>query len=233
MATKTPVIKAQARDRFGKGEMHRMRAEGFIPGVVYGPDEDSVPLMVEERELSTLLQRISTENTIVQLELDGARKKKYQTLIREVQKHPFKSILHHVDFYCVPKGRKIPVNVPVVVHGVPEGVTEEGGLVQHVLREIEILVMPDRIPEQIDVDISHLMMHDSIHVSELETGDFDVQTDPERTVVTVVPPMEITEPEPEEEELLEGELAEGELPEDEEPEVIGEKRDEDEQEGEE
>lgn len=214
MTSKNPVMKARTRDRFGKGEMHRMRSEGLVPGVVYGHDEETVSLMIDERELSHLLNHISIENTIIDLELSGGVTKKYQTLIREVQRHPFKPILHHVDFYSVPKDRKIPVNVPIVLHGNPIGVAQEGGLVQHVLRELEIMVLPTTIPEQIDVEIGEMHMHDSIHVSDIETGEFELITDPKRTVVTVLPPVVIIEPEPEEEELLEGELPEGEEAED-------------------
>ena len=212
MAGKNPVLKAETRDRFGKGEMHRMRDEGLVPGVVYGPDEETVSLMVDEKELSHLLGSISIENTIVDLHLTGGVKKNYQTLIREVQRHPFKAVLRHVDFYCVPKGRKIPVEVPIVLHGHPVGVTEEGGLIQHVLRELEIMVLPTNIPEQIDVQISEMHLHDSIHAGDIETGDFEVLTDPKRTVVTIIAPVVVTEPEEAEEGeegLLEGELAEG------------------------
>jgi len=212
MAGKNPVIKAQTRDRFGKGEMHRMRSEGLVPGVVYGPEEETVSLMIDEKELSHLLSRISIENTIVDLQLSGGVKKSYQALIREVQRHPFKAIIRHVDFYCVPKGRKIPVEVPIVLHGHPLGVTEEGGLIQHVLRELEIMVLPDNIPEQIDVQIGEMHLHDSIHVSEIETGDYEVLTDPKRTIVTIIAPVLVTETVEEEGEegLVEGELAEGE-----------------------
>jgi len=212
MAGKNPVLKAQTRERFGKGEMHRMRNEGLVPGVVYGPDEETVSLMVDEKELSYLLSHISIENTIVDLQLSGGVKKKYQALIREVQRHPFKAVLRHVDFYSVPKGRKIPVEVPIVLHGHPIGVTEEGGLIQHVLRDLEILVLPDNIPEQIDVDIDGMHLHDSIHISEIETGDFEVLTDPNRTIVTIIAPVLVTETVEEEGEegLVEGELAEGE-----------------------
>lgn len=193
MAGKNPVIKAETRDRFGKGEMHRMRNEGFVPGVVYGPDEDTVSLMVNEKELSTLLGRISIENTIVDLQLSGGVKKSYQTLIREVQRHPFKSILRHVDFYCVPKGRKIPVEVPIVLHGHPIGVTQEGGIIQQALRELEIMVLPTNIPEQIDVNIGELHLHDSIHVADLTFADFEVLTDPKRTIVSIIAPALVPE----------------------------------------
>ncbi len=207
MASKNPVIKAQTRDRFGKGEMHRMRAEGMVPGVVYGPDEETVSLMVDAKEMFHLLDHVSIENTIVDLDLSGTVKKKYKTLIREVQRHPFKSVLHHIDFFCVPKGRKISVQVPIILHGTPVGVTEQGGIVQHALRELEIMVLPTNIPEHIDVDISGLNINDSIHVSDLKDGGYEVLTDEHSSVVSVVPPVVITEPTEGEEELAEGILA--------------------------
>ncbi len=208
MANKNPVFKARTRNRFGKGEMHRMRAAGQVPGVVYGPDEETVALLVDARELNHLLQHISTENTIVDLDLSGDVNKKYKTLIREVQRHPFKPVLHHVDFYCVPKGRKIPVNVPIILHGTPSGVTEQGGIVQHVLRELEIMVLPTSIPNQIDIDISGLHINESIHVADLKSGDFEILTDEDRSIVSVVPPVVVAEPTTDDEELADGELPE-------------------------
>lgn len=208
MASNNPVFKARTRDRFGKGEMHRMRAAGQVPGVVYGPEEETVALMVDAKELHYLLNHISTENTIIDLDLSGAVSKQYKTLIREVQRHPFKPILHHVDFYCVPMDRKISVRVPIVLHGSPVGVAEQDGIIQHVLRELEIMVLPTSIPEQIDVDISELHIHESIHVADLEKGDFELLTNEHRTIVSVVPPVVIVEPVEEEEELAEGELPE-------------------------
>jgi large subunit ribosomal protein L25 len=169
------------------------------------------------------LKYVSVENTIVDLELSGTVKKKYKTLLRDIQRHPFKPMLYHVDFYSVPKDRKIAVNVPIVLHNTPVGVHDEGGLLQHVLRELEIMVLPTAIPEQIDLDITELHMHDSIHVSDVESGDFEILTEPSRTIVTVIPPVVITEPSAEEEEeLAEGELPEGEeAPEGEAPEDTG------------
>jgi large subunit ribosomal protein L25 len=213
MAGKNPVLNAETRDRFGKGEMHRMRVEGYVPGVVYGPDEETVSLMVKERELSQLLGRISVENTIVDLALSGKVKKNYQTLIREIQRHPFKPVLNHVDFYCVPKGRKISVEVPIILHGSPKGVTEEGGMLQHVLHSLEIMVLPTNIPEHITVDISGMHLHDSIHVADIATEEFEVLTDQKRTIVTVVAPAMISD-------SVEGEMEEHEVT------VIGHENDE-------
>jgi large subunit ribosomal protein L25 len=209
MARKNPVVKAQTRDRFGKGEMHRMRDEGLVPGVVYGPDEETVSLMVDAKEMFHLLNHVSIENTIVDLDLSGEVKKKYKTLIREVQRHPFKEVLRHIDFYCVPKGRKISVQVPIVLHGTAIGVTEQGGIVQHALRELEIMVLPTDIPEQIVVDISELHINESIHVSDLKDEGFEILSDELSSIVSVVPPVVIAEPEEDEDELAEGELAEG------------------------
>lgn len=210
MASKNPVVKAQTRDRFGKGEMHRLRSEGQVPGVVYGPDEETVSLMVDAKDLHYLLDHVSIENTIVDLDLSGGVNKKYKTLVREVQRHPFKAVLHHVDFYCVPMGRKIAIQVPIALHGNPIGVSEQGGLIQHMLRELEVLVLPTDIPEQIDIEIGGLNMHESIHVSDLDLGDTEILTDELSAIVSVVPPVVIVEPEDDEDELAEGELAEGE-----------------------
>jgi large subunit ribosomal protein L25 len=179
-------MKAQTRDVFGKGEMNRLRRSGRIPAVVYGPGEETVPVSVDEHELKLLLQRVSFENTIIELEVTGKVEKKYQTLIREIQRHPYRPQLHHLDFYSVPMDRAIHVEVPILLHGNPLGVRNEGGLIQQVLRDLEILVLPDKIPEHITIDINELHLHESIHVENLTRGDYEILTDPRRTVVTIV-----------------------------------------------
>jgi large subunit ribosomal protein L25 len=128
-----------------------------------------------------------------------------------------------VDFYCVPEGRKVHLEVPIVLHGTSVGVRMQGGLIQHVLRDLEIMVLPTQIPEHIVVDISELKIGDSIHVEHLAKGDYDVLTDPHQTVVTVVPPVIIKEPVEEVEavEAVEEEPAE--------PEVISRKKEIEEQ----
>ena len=183
------VLKAETRDSFGKNEMHRLRKRGFVPGVVYGPGQKPLAVSVDNHELSHLLQEITFENTIIELKLSGKSRKRLQTLIREVQRHPFKPIIQHVDFFCVPEGRKVHVEIPIVLHGSPVGVRTQGGLLQHELRDLEILVLPGEIPEQIVVDITDLEIHDSIHVEDLPKGNYEVLTDPKRTVVTVVSPV--------------------------------------------
>jgi len=204
--SKNVTMKAQTRDVFGKGEMHRLRRSGRVPGVVYGPNEETVPVSVDEHELTLLLQHVSFENTIIDLEVTGKVEKKYQTLIREIQRHPYRPLFHHVDFYSVPMDRAIHVEVPIVLHGNPLGVRNEGGLIQQVLRDLEILVLPDKIPNHITIDISELHLHESIHVEELTRGEFEILTDPRRTVVTIVSKQVAAIPEPGEEVVPEVEV---------------------------
>lgn len=187
MATKH-VINAETRDVFGRNAMNRLRSEGRIPGVVYGPDQKPIHVSVDNRELSNLLQHVTFENTIIDLKITGKVKKNFQTLIRDLQQHPYRSQIRHLDFYCVPKGRTVSVEVPIVLEGTPAGVRSQGGLVQHTLRDLHIEVLPDNIPEQIVIDVSELLIGHSIHVSDLPKGDYQVLTDAERPIVTIIPP---------------------------------------------
>ena len=211
-------LEAVTRDSFGKSQMRRLRRTGRIPGIVYGAGEEPLPVSVDHQETAHLLQVITVENTVVDLSITGSVNKSRQILIREVQRHPYRPEIRHLDFFCLAKDRSVHVEVPIVLHGTSIGVRNQGGIVQHVLRELEILVLPSEIPEQVVVDITDLEIGDSIHVEDLDVGDFEVLTDPKNSVVSVIPPTVIKEPtvelEAEEEELVEGE-------EPEEPEVIG------------
>ncbi|MGH7571955.1 MAG: 50S ribosomal protein L25/general stress protein Ctc [Gemmatimonadota bacterium] len=212
MATNASIT-AQRREETGKGAARTHRRAGRVPGILYGHGEESVSLSVDERELSRLIHSISVENTIVDLEIgDGAS---YKVLIRELQQHPFRNEMIHVDFFHVAMDEKIYVEIPIVLLGTPVGVKNKGGVVDHSLRELEVYCLPGNIPEKVEVDISNLDIGESIHVSELSISDVEIETDPERSVVTVLAPTVIEEPE---EEVAEEELLE--------PEVIGRAREE-------
>lgn len=229
--TKNYELKAKTRDRFGKNEMHRLRNEGRVPAVVYGPKDDSLAISLDTKEVSHLFQHVSFENTIIQLDITGKVRKSLQTLIRNVQKHPYRQQIQHLDFYSVAKNRPVTVEVPIMLHGSPFGVRTQGGLVQHVLRDLEISVLPANIPEHIVVDITDLNIHESIHVEDIPKGDYEILSDLGSTVVTVVPPVIYKEPEVAE--VAEGEEAEevAEAAEEEvtEPEVIGRQKESEEQ----
>ncbi|MDX1624265.1 MAG: 50S ribosomal protein L25/general stress protein Ctc [Gemmatimonadota bacterium] len=202
-------IEATKREETGKGAARAYRREGRIPAVLYGRDQESVPLTVDEGDLHRIVQAISIENTIVDLELDGDGGGAHKVLIRELQIHPFRDEFLHVDFFEIPMDEKIRVDVPIVVEGVPEGVKNKGGVLDHQLRELEVSCMPGNIPERITLDVSELDIGEAIHVADIELPEVEIETDPERSVVAVLAPTVIEEPE--EEELPEEELAEPEL----------------------
>lgn len=216
MATNT-TIEATPRDETGKGAARAIRREGRIPGVLYGHGRDSMSLTVDAVDLAKLAGSISVDNTLVDLEVDGESTK---VLIREIQRHPFRAEMLHVDFFEIAMDEKIHVDVPVVIEGVPTGVKNKGGVLDHMLREIEVYCLPSKIPERIVVDVTELDIGDAIHVSELELPEIEILTEADRSVVAVAAPTIIEEPEEEEEEELlepelvgaEEELEEGEVP---------------------
>jgi large subunit ribosomal protein L25 len=218
---KQATLKAEEREATGSGPARRLRRDGWVPGVVYGHGEESVALKVDARELLDLLESISVDNTLVDLQVgdDGTRK----VLIREVQRHPWRSQLLHVDFFHIQEDEEIRVGVPIEFVGTPEGVREAGGILQTTRDSIEIECLPGEIPEFFELDVSELDIGDSLHVADLNTGGVRPLEDLDATLCVVVPPSVITveEEEPEAEELeleeLEPELVgeEGELPEEE------------------
>ncbi|MCK5440008.1 MAG: 50S ribosomal protein L25/general stress protein Ctc [Gemmatimonadetes bacterium] len=206
MATAASIA-ADRRQGVGKGAARAERRSGRVPGVLYGHGEESVSVSVDALELNRLIQSISVENAIVDLEVKG-EKDPFKVLIREVQRHPYRDDLLHIDFFHIAMGEEIHVEVPVILVGVPIGVKDKGGVIDHQLREIEINCLPANIPEKIEIDISELDIGNSIHVGDLKLPDLEIQTDSDRSVVAVLAPTVIVEPEEEEveEELLEPEL---------------------------
>ena len=157
-------LSAKARDNGGKGVARKLRSEGRIPAVVYGHGRDPQALSIPTRELERLLDHISAESTVIDLDIDG---KGSRTLIREIQRHPFKRQILHVDFQELVAGEKITVNIPVILVGVPDGVRMDGGVLDQVMREIEVEVDPSNIPNHIDVDVTKLTIGTSIHVGDI------------------------------------------------------------------
>jgi len=157
-------LSAQARDKGGKGVARKLRSEGRIPAVVYGHGRDPQALSIPTRELERLLDHISAESTVIDLDIDG---KGSRTLIREIQRHPFKRQILHVDFQELVAGEKITVNIPVILVGVPDGVRMDGGVLDQVMRELEVEVDPSNIPNHIDVDVTKLTIGTSIHVGDI------------------------------------------------------------------
>ncbi len=191
---KEVVLKVRPREKRGKEYAKKLRKNGFIPAVVYGPETPSVPLEIETHSFSALLRGGLAENILITLTMgdqkDGGRK----VLIREIQRDPVKGNVLHVDFHEISLTKKLTIQVPIHLVGTPEGV-KDGGILQHVLRELEIECLPTAIPEKIEVDVGNLKIGDSIHVADVKLEKVEILSDPQSSIVTVVPPTVFKEAE--------------------------------------
>ena len=190
--TKTTELKATPRTDTGKEYARKLRAEGRIPAVIYGKDMEPRGLSLDLQETEYLFQRISVENTIVDLRIEG-EKTPVQTLVREIQSHPHKAGLLHVDFLRIQQGVAVELDIPVSLEGVPVGVKESGGVLEQIINELRVKCIPSRIPEIVSVDVSGLGVGDSLHVSDVDLGEgVEILVDPERTICNVAIPKVVT-----------------------------------------
>lgn len=217
----TVSFSATARDTVGKGAARTLRSRGEVPAVIYGHGREPQALSLNARDLDKLLGHIQAESTVIEVTVGGATSK---TLIREIQRHPIRRQILHVDFQALVAGEKVTVSIPIVLHGIPEGVRLGGGVLDQTLREIEIEVDPSNIPDHIEFDVTNLVIGDSVHVSDLKVPEgVEVLDDPETSVAVVAAPRAVIE-ETAAVEAVEG--AEGVAAE---PEVIGKGLDDDEE----
>ena len=162
-------LSAEARTETGKGAARKLRAAGRVPAVIYGHNREPQGLSVNARELNRLLEHIAAGSTVI--ELGGLAAGATRTLIREIQRHPLKRHIVHVDFQELVAGEKISVSCPLVFVGTPAGVREQGGLAEEVMRQIQISVDPASIPNHIDVDVSGVTIGHPVHVADLKLPD--------------------------------------------------------------
>jgi large subunit ribosomal protein L25 len=188
------TLKIRPREKRGKEQAKKLRKSGFIPAVVYGQKTASLPLEIENKAFHLLLRHGLGENVLITLTSDNKKEKDRKVLIREIQRDPVGGDILHIDFHEVSLTRKLFIQVPVHIVGTPEGITA-GGILQHVLRELEVECLPTAIPEKIEVDVSHLKIGDSIHVSDLKLDNVDIVSDPGSSIVSLVPPTVFKEPE--------------------------------------
>ena len=158
------TLSASVRDSSGKGTARKLRQSGRVPAVIYGHGRDPQTLSIDTRELEKLLSHISAENTVIDLAVGSASSR---TIIREIQRHPFKRQILHVDFQELVAGEKIVVRIPIILVGVPDGVRMDGGILDQTMRELEVEVDPANIPNHIDVDVTKMTIGSSLHVSDL------------------------------------------------------------------
>ena len=182
---------ATARDQAGKGAARTLRSKGFIPAVIYGHGRDPQALSLNARDLDKLLGHIQAESTVIEVSVGGTTSK---TLIREIQRHPIKRQILHVDFQALVAGEKVTVSIPIVLEGIPEGVRLGGGVLDQTLRELEIEVDPSSIPDHIEFDVTNMVIGDSVHVSDLKMPEgVEVLDDPETSVAVLAAPRAVIE----------------------------------------
>ncbi|MFN5583063.1 50S ribosomal protein L25/general stress protein Ctc [Gemmatimonas sp.] len=161
----TATLNANVRAETGKGAARKIRQAGDIPAVIYGHNRDPQSLVLNARETEKLVKSIAVSSTVIELAIEG---KTARTLIREIQRHPFKRHILHIDFQELVAGETVTVKCPIVYIGTPEGVRLDGGILDQIMHELQIQVDPSNIPNHIDIDISALKVGKSLHVSDLK-----------------------------------------------------------------
>ena len=181
------TLEATARDTFGKNEARRTRRAGRVPAVLYGEGRDATPIAVEPKALLKILHSESGANTLIALKLDGAGDTR--VLVKEYQLDPVTHHVLHADFYKVAMDKKLRVTIPVIVKGEPKGVKQQGGILEFIRREIEIECLPADIPENVELDVSELMLHQGVRVRDIATDvPWTPVSDPELMLVHVIMP---------------------------------------------
>ena len=194
------TLAVESREGTGKGMARRLRVAGRIPAVVYGHGKESVSLTLDAGVLEAMLRKSHAGlNTLIELEGDANVAGK-TVLVKDLQRDPVRGFVIHADLFEIDTTERISVSVPVHVTGTAEGVTL-GGLLDHVLREIELDCLPNAIPDEFVVDVTALNMGDAIHVSDLDVpSGVHIRTHAELPVVSIVAPTVEEEPEVDEEE---------------------------------
>jgi large subunit ribosomal protein L25 len=201
-------LTANVRKTTGKGISRALRKQGLIPGVLYGPKSEPIPISVDTLDIEKLFKHSGSNQAPLNLTIKNGEDVKKTAMIKDLQLHPVSRRFLHIDLYEVAMDKKIQVKVPVVLSGMARG-TEAGGTLQLIRREIDVLCFPLDIPEFITIDVSEMDIGDSIHIEEIPvSGNIEILADTNFTVVTVSGAMAEEHAEPSEVEEEEGEVSE-------------------------
>lgn len=180
------TLSARSRPLKGKGPARRARAEGLVPAVVYGRALDALPIAVEAKAMQHALHTKAGTNVLVNLDVEG---KRFLVVPREIQRHPIRGTLLHVDFVNIARDVEITADVPVHLVGDAHGV-KMGGLIEHQLWEIKVEALPSKIPPAIEVDVSDLDIGQHLRVEDLPVpAGVQILTPPEEIVASIVEPQ--------------------------------------------
>src|SRR5207248_3267983 len=167
-ATETNLLEAQPRTAGNKNDARRVRRSGKIPGVDYGAGKSALSVSLDPRQVSRILHSETGHNTIFDLALDGQRSK---AMIVDWQYEPIKGALLHIDLQRIAMDQKLRLEVPIVLKGEAAGVKQQGGILEQVLREVEVECLPGDIPTSIEVDVSDLVFGKILRVADLPHSD--------------------------------------------------------------
>jgi large subunit ribosomal protein L25 len=205
------ILSAHVREEKGKGAANKLRRNKQIPAVLYGPNTSPVMLSVNEFDLKTVLKSATGENIVLGLQIDtGKGSETKNVILKELQSDPIKPIYYHADFYEISMDRELTFNIPIHLVNTPVGVAD-GGILQHVKREVSVSCLPGNLVDYLEVDVSGLQIGGSIHVKEvLFPEGIRSLEDAETTLAVMNAPaavVEKVEEEVKEEEAKEGEEA--------------------------
>lgn len=182
---------AEHRTAAGTRPMNRLRGTGTVPGVVYGKGMKTVEVAIPQRELSRLLHSKAGEHALVNLKVTGDQALEKPVLVQAIQYHPVSGHVIHVDFHAIVLTERLKVKVPVLLKGEPVGVKQEGGVLEHFLRDVEVECLPTEIPEHIEFDVTALIIGQTIHVRDLiAPANIKITSDPEGAIASVQKPKE-------------------------------------------
>jgi large subunit ribosomal protein L25 len=188
------VIEVEERTASGKNESRRLRRAGRIPGVLYGAGKPVFSVTIDPRDVEQILDSEAGENTLLDLRLKGQDSRR-TAMIKDFQVDPVTGQVLHADFVRIAMDAKLEVSVTVRTLGTSPGIKEQGGLLDILQRELKVECLPGDIPENIDVDISELRIHDHVRVQDLvPSGDYRFLDPPETLVVNIAPPRLVEEP---------------------------------------
>lgn len=212
-------LKATTRTETGKANVHRLRRTGFVPCTIYGVEDRSVSLTINRKELEKL---ISEAHSVIKVVNEGNEQR---CVIKEIQYHPVKGEIIHIDLQRIKAGQEIQLSIPIKFIGEAPGV-KMGGVFQTIRSELDISTLPKYLPNEIVIDISNMELGDTKHISDLNLENITINHEPESSICSIVLPKKVEEPVAEEEEGEELEVEEEEAAE---PEVISSKAKEEEE----
>jgi large subunit ribosomal protein L25 len=179
-------LQAEKRDTKTKGDVRQLRLKGKVPAVLYGRKREPLTLIVKEADILKAMSTKAGLNVLLDLVVEG--EKPTTVLLRDYQAHPVHRTFTHVDFQAIDMTEKIVVEVPIILNGLAVGV-KEGGILEQLLRKIELKCLPTQIPEKIEIDVEHLKIGDSIHSDELKLPEgAEFPRAMKYAIATVVPP---------------------------------------------